>query len=135
MGLELWMVFEALSTDKKGLEESVSDHIEKLRSEPAVEVTEVEVDEIAEVDDPHPQLDHGFSQVAEVRAEVDSFTEAVNLTLNYGPTYIQIEGPENFDLTMKDAQNALQNVATTMHQYAQQGTGGVLISKASEENT
>lgn len=129
------MVFEALSTDEKGLKESLDDHIEKLRSEDAVEVKSVEIDEIAEVDDPHPQLEHGFSQVAEVRVDVDSFTEAINLTINYGPTYIQIEGPENFDLSMKDAQGALQKVATTMHQYAQQGAGGVLISKASQENS
>ncbi|MFB6207742.1 MAG: hypothetical protein ABEJ69_00155 [Candidatus Nanohaloarchaea archaeon] len=133
MGIKLWMVFEALSPSRDGLEETLNDHVEKLRSENGVDILSVEEDEVTEMEDPHPELEKGYSKVVEVDIEVETLSKAVNLTLNYGPTYIQVEGPENIEVDLKDAQDALQKMATTMHQYAQQGPGGVLISKASQE--
>lgn len=133
MEIELWMVFEALAADEEGLEEAMDDHVEKLKSEDDLEIVELQRDDITEVKDPHPQLDKGYSTVVEVKAKVERFSKAVSVTLNYGPTYVQIEGPEKFELDMKDAQDSLQRVADTMHQYAQQGAGGVVVSKASEQ--
>lgn len=132
MGIELWMVFEAIAADKQGLEETMDDHVEKLESEKDIEILEVDRDEVSEVENPHPKIEKGFSTVVEIRAEVDTFSKAVSITLNYGPTYIQIEGPEKFEIDMKDAQESLQSVANTMHQYAQQGVGGVVVSKTSD---
>ncbi|WEL23042.1 hypothetical protein [Candidatus Nanohalovita haloferacivicina] len=133
MAIELWMVFEAVSNDKDKVEEALEDHIEGLEGHESVEVKEVNWDETEKVDNPHPDLDEGFSRVVETVVEVDDFNTAVEITINYGPTYVQIEGPENFNLTLKDSQEALQKVADTMHNYAQMGAGGVLISKSGEE--
>lgn len=127
------MVFEAIAADRDGLEETMDDHVEKLRSEKNVEVLEVEQDEVSKVENPHPNIEEGFSTVVEIMAEVDTFSKAISITLNYGPTYIQIQEPEKFEMSMKDAQESLQNVANTMHQYAQQGVGGVVVSKASDQ--
>ncbi len=134
MTVKLWMVFEALAPDREGLEESMDDHLEKLESEKGVEVVESEMDEVSKVQDPHPSLEEGFSQVCEVRTEIDSFSKAVELVINYGPTYVQLEGPDNYDMGLAEGQETLQNVANTMHQYAQMGAGGILISRASEDN-
>lgn len=126
------MVFEAVAPDRASLEESLDDHIEMLESEDDIEIIDSEVDDVSEVKDPHPGLDKGFSQVAELKVEVDGFDRAIETVVNYGPTYVQIEGPENLEMGLREAQDALQNVANTMHQYAQMGPGGVLISKSSE---
>ncbi|MFB6216859.1 MAG: hypothetical protein ABEJ72_07825, partial [Candidatus Aenigmatarchaeota archaeon] len=66
--------------------------------------------------------------------EAEGFDKAVELVINYGPTYIQMEGPDNYELKLSEGQNALQSVANTMHQYAQTGAGGMLISRATEED-
>ncbi|MFB6158413.1 MAG: hypothetical protein ABEJ95_01995 [Candidatus Nanohalobium sp.] len=133
MPLELWMVFEAVAATEEGAEESLSDHLEKLESEEDVEITESNVDETNRVDDPHPDLDEGFSKVAECRLEVEGFDKAISLTFNYGPTYVQVEGPEKYEMDLKEGQESLQNVANMIHKYAQMGLGGVLVSKPSEE--
>lgn len=132
MGLTLWMVFEAVSNDREKVDSSLEEHVENLDEESGVEILEKNWDETSKVENPHPKLEEGYSNVVELVLEVDSFSKAVEITINYGPTYVQIEGPENFNLDMKDSQEALQNVANTMHKYAQMGAGGVLISKSDE---
>ncbi len=134
MGIELWMVFEAVAESRKDLENSLDDHIEKMKTEKELEIKEYEVEESEEVEDPHPGLDKGFSQVAEVRAEADNYTRAVKTVINYGPTYVQVEGPDMYEMDLPDAQKSLQEVATMMHQYAQMGLGGVLVSNPEAED-
>jgi len=131
--IKLWMVFEALSPREQDVEDSLNDHLEKLKSEDDLEVTSVEKEDVERMEDPHEDLDEGYSQVVEVKADVENFTRAIKTVLNYGPTYIQIEGPENFEMDLSDMQNSLQEVATTMQQYAQMGLGGVLLSRPEED--
>ena len=119
MNVKLWMVFEAVAATEDAVEGSLEDHLEKLDNEPEAEIIESNIDE-------------GFSQVAETVVEASSFEEAVALTVNYGPTYIQMEEPDVYDLSLKEGQEALQNVADIMRRYAEMGAGGMLISKTEE---
>ena len=134
MGIELWMVFEAVAPTKDDLEDSLDDHIEKMKSEKELTITEYEIEESEEVENPHPGLEKGFSQVAEVRAETDNYTRAVKTVINYGPTYVQVEGPNSFEMDLSDTQESLQEVANMMHKYAQMGVGGVLVSNPEADN-
>ena len=127
------MVFETVGPTRDDVEDSLDDHLEKMESEDELELKEANVEEIDKVENPHPGLEEGFSQVAEVRADADSFTRAVQTVINYGPTYVQIEGPDNFNMELPDMQDSLQEVANTVHQYAQMGLGGVLVSKPEEQ--
>lgn len=133
MGLKLWMVFEAVAPEKEAVEDSLDSHVENLKSEEGLEVLEEEFGSVDKVEDPHPGLDEGYSSLVEMRVECDNFTRAIKTVVNYGPTYVQVEGPEHYDLNLKDSQQALQEVANTMQQYAQMGLGGVLVSNTEEE--
>jgi hypothetical protein len=133
MAVKLWMVFEAVAPDKESVEDSMKDHIERLGSDDGVEVVEREEDETVEMDNPHPSLEKGYSKVVELEVEFDDFTTALKTVTNYGPTYVQFIGPENFQMGMKEAQESLQTVADTMHQYAQKGVGGVVVSRETDE--
>ena len=126
------MVFEAVAATEDAVEGSLEDHLEKLDNEPEAEILESNIDEVEKVEKPHPDIDEGFSQVAETVVEASSFEEAVALTVNYGPTYIQMEEPDVYDLSLKEGQEALQNVADIMRRYAEMGAGGMLISKTEE---
>jgi hypothetical protein len=127
------MVFEAVGSTREDIDESLDDHMEKLESEPDVEIVEKELGETSEVEKPHPDIETGYSKVVETVIEVENFTKAVKVTINYGPTYVQLESPEKWEMDLKDGQEALQEVANTMHQYAQMGPGGVIISRQNEE--
>lgn len=132
MEIELWMVFEAVAPTEADLEDSLRDHVEQLEDEEGVEVTEREYDEVKEVENPHPGVEQGFSQVCETRLKTEGFSRAIEICINYGPTYVQLEGPERIELDLKEAQDSFQNVVDTMHQYAQMGVGGVLLSSDGE---
>ncbi|MBY6294450.1 hypothetical protein GLU60_03615 [Nanohaloarchaea archaeon H01] len=132
MNVKLWMVFEAVAATEDAVEGSLEDHLEKLDNEPEAEIIESNIDAVEKVEKPHPDIDEGFSQVAETVVEASSFEEAVALTVNYGPTYIQMEEPDVYDLSLKEGQEALQNVADIMRRYAEMGAGGMLISKTEE---
>lgn len=129
MDLKLWMIFEAVAASEDAVKGSLEDHIEKLSNEPEAEVVEETVEEIEKVENPHESLDEGFSQVAEVVVEASSFEEAIALVINYGPTYIQLESPDHYEMSLKEGHETLQNVADIMRRYAEMGVGGMLVSK------
>lgn len=133
MALKLWMAFEAVAPDKESLKDSLQEHIDTLESEDDIELLESEVDEVSEVENPHPNMETGYSQIAELRVEVNGFDRAIQTIINYGPTYVQLEGPDDYNISLREGQEALQNVADTMHQYAQMGVGGVLVSRTEDE--
>lgn len=132
MNVKLWMVFEAVAATEEAVEGSLEDHLEKISNEPEAEIIESTIEEVEKVEKPHPDIDEGFSQVAEMVIEASSFDEAIALTVNYGPTYVQMEEPDVYDLSLKEGQEALQNVADIMRRYAEMGAGGMLISKTEE---
>jgi hypothetical protein len=126
------MVFEAVAASESAVEGSLEEHLEKLSNEPEAEIVEREVEEIEKVENPHESLEEGYSQVAETVVETSSFEEAISLVINYGPTYIQLESPDHYDLSLKEGQETLQNVADIMRRYAKMGAGGMLISKTDQ---
>ena len=134
MTVKVWMVFEAVGAKKNGVVKSLEDHVEGIESEEGVEITELEKDDATEIENPHESLEKGYSQVVEMRADFDNFQKVVETVINYGPTYVQMEGPDKYELDLRESQDTLQSVANTMHQYAQMGAGGVLISKSSQED-
>ncbi len=129
MEVKLWMVFEAVAATEEGVEGALDEHLEKLGNEPDSEIVKQNIDKVEEVENPHPDLEKGYSQVAEVVVEASSFEESVALVINYGPTYIQIEEPDLYELKLKEGQETLQDVADIMRRYAEMGVGGMLVSK------
>ncbi len=135
MTVKLWMVFEAVGAEEDAVEKSLTDHLEAMESEDDIEITRKQEGTTEHVEDPHPSLDEGYTKVLEIEADFDSFKKAINSVINYGPTYVQVEGPDHIDMGLKEAQETLQSVATTMHQYAQMGAGGVLISREAQKDS
>jgi hypothetical protein len=133
MAIKLWMVFEAVGANKESVDESMKNHIENMDSNEGIEIVKKEEDETVEMKNPHESLEKGFSKVIELEVEFKDFTTALETVVNYGPTYVQFLEPENFEMGMKEAQESLQTVADTMHQYAQMGAGGVVVSKETDE--
>lgn len=129
MKLKLWMIFEAVAASEDAVEGSLEEHLEKLGNEPDAEIQEQTLEEVEKVENPHESLEEGYSQVAEVVVETPSFEEAIALVINYGPTYIQLEEPDYYELSLKEGQETLQDVADIMRRYAEMGVGGMLVSK------
>lgn len=129
------MVFEAVGATEEGVEDSMRTHVENLESDKGVEILEKDEDETVEMENPHPSLETGYSKVIELEVGFENFSTALATVVNYGPTYVQFIEPENFNMGIKEAQESLQKVADTMHQYAQKGAGGVVVSRETDETS
>ena len=126
--IDVWMIFEVLAAEEEVAGNSLEQHVEKLGNQKGVEVEETDFDDVKEVENPHPSLQKGYSQVCEVRCSVESFSELVKIVLNFGPTMIEVEGPDKIEMNLSEMQNSLNLVAEMMHKFLKAGAGGMMIS-------
>lgn len=131
--LRVWMIFEVLAATKETAQESLKDHAEKL-SEENVEITKEEFETVQEVEKPHPEIDKGYSKVYELEMVVKSLPELIEIIISYGPTMVDLLEPEELNLGLKDLQESLNSVTQLIHNYAQSGIGGVVISSAEDSD-
>lgn len=131
--LEVWMIFQVIATAEDATVESLEDHIDQLREESAVSYLDAEFDDVQEVDQPHPEVERGYSQVCEVEMDVRSFSELVELVINYGPTSVDVKAPDRVAMDIGEVRDSLNAVAQMMHQFLQSGAGGMMISRPQDE--
>jgi len=131
--LKVWMIFEVLAATKEAAQESLKDHAEKLAKE-NVEISDEKFETVQEVEKPHPEIDKGYSKVYEVELVVASLQELIQIIISYGPTMVDLIEPEEVRLSINDLQGSLNSVTQLIHNYAQSGMGGVIISSASDGN-
>lgn len=132
MKLKLWMVFEAVAPTEEDLRDSLHEHVEEFANEEEVEIEEKDYDDMKELENPHPGLEKGYSQVCELKAYIENYPSAVSLCMSYGPTYVQVEEPDRLEMNLAETQDSLQKVVDMMHQYAQMGAGGIMVSKETD---
>ncbi len=128
------MIFQVVAATEDAARDSLEEHIEKLKTEKGVSKLEVEMEDLQEVDKPHPQIEKGYSRICEVDMQVDTFSELVSIVINYGPTSVDVKSPEEVSMDIKELRDSLNAVAQMMHRFLQAGVGGMMISKPQEEH-
>lgn len=131
--IEVWMIFQVVAATEDAAVESLDEHVEKLETENGVQSMTVEMDDVQEVDQPTPNVEQGYSRVCEVEMEVAGFDDMVSIVVNYGPTSVDVKGPESREMDIGEMRTALNSVAQMMHQFLQAGAGGMMISRNREE--
>lgn len=131
--IQTWMVFEVLAGQRDTAEESLQSHVEKLGDRDDLTIESADFDDIKEVDNPHEALDTGYSQVCEVECTVDTFSALIEIVMNYGPTMIDILGPDEITLDLTEAQESMNLVAEMMQKFLQAGAGGMMISRPEDQ--
>lgn len=127
--IETWMVFEVLAKQEDAAVDSLEQHVEKIRDEEGVTVTSAEFEEVEEVENPHPSIDVGYSQIVEVEAEAEDFPTLIQIVMNFGPTMIEVKGPDELTMDLAETQESLNLVAEMMQKFLQSGAGGMMISR------
>ena len=127
--IDVWMVFQVVAATKDAAEDSLNQHVEKIGNESCVSEFEPEMDAVEEVENPHEALDKGYSKVCEIEMTVSSFSELIELVINYGPTSVDVLGPDEITMDLGEVRNSMNAVAQMMHQFLQAGAGGMMISR------
>ena len=63
----------------------------------------------------------------EVELFAENFETMVRLVMTYGPTAVEVLGPDEIKLDMRSAQNSLISISEMMHKFAIAVQGGVKI--------
>ena len=125
MMIRAWLAFDVVASSRDVAESSLRKHVSKMLSLPAVREVETKYHE------PEETEFHGkkaFSAAAETTVEISSFKDLVNIIMVYGPSAIEIMGPEKVELPLSDMQDICNVVSGMMHRFAAAGLGGLVIN-------
>lgn len=126
--IETWFAIEALATAKETVEAALKTHVENLERAKDTFVYEKKLSEVKRVENPLKDVAEGFSQIAEIRLFAKNVSALVNLVLLYGPSSIEILGPNEKSMKISELQDMCNLLAGLMHQFAAAGVGGMVIT-------
>ena len=127
--IKSWMMVEVLAVEKDAAEESLKQHIDKLRKENKTEILKADFQAAEEVDNPLPNVAKAYSQVVELELLTENFEKLMFITMNYGPSALEILEPSQIRMDMGEAQGILNSISEMIHRFAAAGVGGVVINR------
>jgi len=121
------MMIEVLAVSENASKSALEKHIEKLENEEGVIVYKKNFHPVEKVEKPLPNVETGFSCVAEIEIVAKNFDKLVYIVMNYAPSSIEVLEPEKIVLDEGEAQGILNSIADVLHRFAAAGLGGVLV--------
>lgn len=125
---EVWFAIEALGVEEDVVKSALENHAEKLASVKNVSVYERKFGEIKKVENPMKDVKEAYSQIIEVKFFAKDLFTLLNIVLVYGPSSIEILGPDKKEISVDEIQNLANVLAGVVHQFAAAGIGGIVIS-------
>lgn len=125
--IRCWFAIEAMGVREDVVKPSLEKHIEKLKQIPVAYVYKTEFGDVEKVENPPKNLKEAFSQVVDVELFVKDVFSLMNVVMRFGPSAIEIMGPEKREMSLDEIQNTANLVAGMMHKFAAVGAGGILM--------
>ncbi len=122
------MTFEVMATDKKVAEDSLANHLKKLKQAPDNELLSEKFEETIEVSPPPRDVQQAFSQVAEVEILSHSIESLLLVVVTFAPSSVEVLEPQKLEISFSTVQAVMNTISDLMHRYAAQGAGGIVIS-------
>jgi len=107
------LVIEAQGKPAEYVKERLETHVAKIKEVPGAEVYEAKFDEASEVQEGL------FSSLVDVGVKADNFETLAALVIGFGPSAIVIMEPDRIEITARELQNSLNDVAALLHNLAQ----------------
>ena len=126
--IKSWMMIEVLAVNKEATKDALEKHIEKMKKENKTMVINEDFQEIREIENPSPNIEKAYSQVVELEILTETFDKLMFITMNYGPSAIEILEPTHIKMDMGEAQGILNSISSMIHKFAAAGMGGVVIN-------
>jgi hypothetical protein len=116
-----------MAVNKEVIRTALESLMKRLDADVKVKVYEKNYLEPAKVENPFKDIKEAWSQVVNVKMVAKNFDALVQMIIEYGPSSVEIIGPPKSQLSVREAQDILNNVAAMMHRYAAAGVGGTII--------
>ena len=123
------MWFDVLAATKEAAEESLKNHIEKIKKLDNCIVVKEEFQDTIEVEKPLPRVERAYSKAAEIEVLTKDIETLLSITIFFAPSAVEVLEPESIKITAASIQTIMNTVADLLHRFASQGIGGVVIAK------
>jgi len=126
--IEAWFAIEALAVKEDIVKNALELHVKKLSAIKGAFVYETKFSDIKTVEKPLKNIEKGYSQIVELKLFVKNLLTLIKIVMLYGPSSIEILGPNELKIKIDEVQNIANVIATLVHQFASAGVGGIVIS-------
>jgi len=123
------MWFDVLAVTKEAAEESLRNHIEKIKKLENCIVIKEDFKEAIEVEKPLPRVEKAYSKAVEVEVLTKDIETLLSITIFFAPSAVEVLEPESLKITATTIQTIMNTVADLLHRFASQGVGGIVIAK------
>ena len=125
---EAIFMIEALGIEKEVVKNALERHLDKMSQVRNVYIFEKAFGEIQKVENPMKDVKEAYSQIVETKLLVKDLFTLLSVVLVYGPSSVEIIGPEKKEINIDEVQNVSNILAGIVHQFAAAGAGGIVIS-------
>ena len=125
---EVQFTIEALAINKDVVENALKKHIEKMGKIRGIFIYETKFLDTLKVEKPMKDVDEAYSQVVRLKFFAKDILTLLNVVMVYGPSSIEIMGPEKNEIKMNEVQSLANTLAGVVHQFAAAGVGGIVIT-------
>ena len=125
---EVLFAIEALGVTEEVVVDSLKKHVEKLSHVKDVFVYDRQFTYAQNVKNPLQNVPEAYSQVVNVKFFVKDIATLINVVLTYGPSSVEILGPNKKEVSASELQNVANGLAGVVHMFAAAGIGGIVIT-------
>ena len=125
---DVWFSIEAVGVTEDVVKTSLEKHVQKMSSLNSIFVYEKNFLEIKKLDKPFRGVENAYSYVVDVKFFAKNLTTLMGIVMTYGPSAIEILGPDRYDISVSEAQDICNMLAGIVHQFAAAGIGGIVIT-------
>ena len=127
--IEVEFSFEVMAAQAEIAEASIKSHLERMGHAPDTFVFDTSFGGVEKVTKNLPQgLTEAHSQIAKAKVYTKDFFTLLNIIFVYGPSSVEVMEPTKRVLNIEEMQNICNVAAGLIHEFAQKGVGGMLIS-------
>jgi len=129
--IEVWFAIEAVGVTKEAVEDSMKNHVSKLEKVSEMHIHDKifrPIEKLEDISFLPKDVKEAWSQVVELKFFVKKFDDLINIIYVYGPSAVEVLGPESRKITIQEMQDISNTLAGLLHQFAAAGVGGVVIT-------
>lgn len=119
---------EVVAVKKDVAEGALRKLLDQIKAEKGIHIRKEKLDEAVKLESPPKDVPEAYSQIMETELEFESFKRVFEYVMKYGPSALEIIEPKEMNVSLNEAQDLVNKLATFMHRFAAAGVGGIVAT-------
>ena len=125
--LRVWMAFDAIGVNEEVVKKALEGHMDKIDQDERIKLYKKQFSDVKKMEKPLKNIEVGYAYNSQVEATIKNLEDLVQLSIEYGPSGVEILEPKDMKITSSEAQSIVNGISHIMHQFAAAGLGGVVL--------